>query len=45
MNKEVLPLIGFIAVALIIVLLIVLYFYGFDVTEFFKNIAPIFYYR
>lgn len=43
MNKEALPLIFAILIPIILVSLILLYFYGYDVTLFFRQIDIIYY--
>ena len=43
MNKEALPLIFAILIPIILVSLILLYFYGYDVTLFFRKIDIIYY--
>jgi hypothetical protein len=43
MNREALPFIGALLVPIILVGIIILYFYGFDLTKFFRQIDLIYY--
>ena len=43
MNREALPLVAAILVPLVLVAMILLYLYGYDITSYLKGIDPIYY--